>query len=70
MKIDVDKADLRNLYLLLEEIQGFLHHPLNYEDSDNVKKFADKTYDSVHKMYYETVWNWLPEKMQAEITER
>jgi ethanolamine utilization cobalamin adenosyltransferase len=54
-KIQVPLDELLNIYDLLEELNELFHQPLNYEDQEHVCKFADKNYQRIHELYYNTV---------------
>ena len=68
--IEIKDNDLREIYLLLEEINHLFHQPLYYEDKEMVKKFAKKHYKTIHKLYYETFWNYLSEDVKNELINR
>ena len=71
IQIQVDLDEVKRLFLLLEELHDFLHQPEYYKDVDSVQEFlAGGTYEELRKMYYDVVWNWLPETVQKEIEER
>jgi len=65
--IKISATEVRELFALMEEIQDLFHQPMYYEDKDTVIKFADKHYPSIHKAYYQTLWNLLPQKDKDRI---
>jgi hypothetical protein len=69
-KIEVQLDEVKEIFLLLEELQRFLHQPMNYQSKEDFEKFVHNIYPDVHKSYYETVWNWLPQDIQSELEER
>lgn len=64
------KEELKELYLLLEELNEFFHQPENYLSSEKTNEFAKKIYPDINKMYYETVWDSLPKDLQDELENR
>jgi len=69
MKIQVDLADVKRVFRLLENIHELMHEPLRYSDSSQVEAFAAAHYAEIKELYYETVWNWLPQEVKQEIIE-
>ena len=53
--------------IVLKKIQQFLHQPMHFAD---IGTFADENYKEVHEIYYNVLWNWLPEETQKEIENR
>lgn len=66
----MNRDELKQLFLLLEELNDFFHQPMNLEDSERVRAFAERVYPEIRTMYYETVWNALPEDMQTDFENR
>lgn len=64
------RDELKRLFLLLEELNGFFHQPMHLEDPKEVRAFAERVYPEIRRMYYETVWNALPKDMQSELETR
>jgi len=64
------KNDLKDLYMLLEELNDFFHQPDNYSSIEQVSRFAKKMYPEISKMYYETIWEMLPKELQEDIENR
>ena len=69
-EIQVDLEEAKEVFLLLEKLNDFLHQPMNYETKEQFESFADAIYPDIRKAYYKTVWNWLPKKDQTEIENR
>ena len=69
-KLVMKRDDLRDLYILLEELNDFFHQPDNYSSVEQVQRFAKKIYPDISKMYYETVWKSLPKDVQEELVNR
>ena len=65
--ISISANQVRELFALMEEIQDLFHQPMNYENKDTVIKFADKYYPAIHKAYYKTLWDLLPEEDKEKI---
>ena len=40
---------------------------MKYEDPELVKAFAEANYKEIRDLYYNVVWEWLPESVKAEI---
>ena len=68
--IEIELEEAKEVFLLLEKLNGFLHQELNYQSKEDFQKFAKSIYPEIRKGYYDTVWNWLPNKVQAEIEDR
>lgn len=66
----MEREELKDLYLLLEELNDFFHQPENFKDSADIERFATKIYPGLKEMYYETVWSWLPKDLQEELENR
>ena len=65
----VSVSEIRRLYDLLAEVQDLFHQPLYYEDPGRVQRFADEYYGEIHDLYYNVVWEWLPEEERRKIEE-
>jgi hypothetical protein len=70
MQIQVDLEEVKRVFGLLEELHDFVHQPLKYRDAAQVEAFVDAYYPEIKDLYYQVVWNWLPQDVQREITER
>ena len=66
----MNEGDLRDLYLLLEDLNDFFHQPDNYASAADTSDFATTNYPRIRQMYYETVWNVLPESLKQEFINR
>ena len=69
-KVEVNVEEIRRVFAFLEEANDLFHQPMKYENSDVVKKFSKEHYGEIKELYYDVVWNWLPEKIKHEIEER
>ncbi len=66
LKIRTDEA-LR-LYRALAKVRYFLHRP-NEVITEEITEFRDKNYTELSDLYYDIVWDWFPEEIQAKIME-
>ncbi len=62
-KIAVDTDEVKRVFLLMEKVNEFFHQPENFED---VGEFANSNYKEIREVYYEIIWNWLPEDLKRE----
>lgn len=60
-KIDVSVDEVERVFELLEKINSVFHQPMKYEDVEYMKNFAQNNYKEIHDLYYNVVWQWLPE---------
>lgn len=67
--IKISPNQVRELFALMEEVQDLFHQPMYYENLETVKKFADKHYQAIHKAYYKTLWDLLPQEDKDRISE-
>jgi len=65
--IAVNADDLIEIYLLIEEINDLFHQPLKYSDAELVSNFADTHYPQIKRIYYEVLWEYLPEEYRHSI---
>lgn len=68
--VQVELAEVKEIFLLLEKLQDFMHQPMNFETQDHFQEFVYSVYPEVKDAYYNKVWGWLPEEAQKEIEER
>jgi hypothetical protein len=68
--IEVETIEAREVFLLLEKLNSFLHNENNYQSQEDFKNFAKEIYPEIRKAYYKTTWNWLPKAVQEEIENR
>lgn len=66
----MERSELKQLYLLLEDLNDFFHQLENLKNSGDVERFVTRVYPELRKMYYETVWSWLPKDFQEELENR
>lgn len=65
-----DREKLKELYLLLEDLNDFFHQPDNYATTSQVAEYAEKIYPDIKRMYYDIVWDMLPKDLQEELENR
>ena len=68
--IEIDLEEAKEVFFLLERLQGFLHQPMNFDSSEKIQDFASSIYPEIADAYYKKVWNWLPKDVQKEIEEK
>lgn len=69
-KIEVELDEVKQLYSCLEELNEFFHQPANYRDRERLEKFlSNGGYEKIRTLYYDIVWQWLPDEVQREIEE-
>lgn len=61
-KIEVEESEVMELFQLMEKLNHFFHQPVHFESKQLVEEFAESVYPDIQKAYYETTWNWLPQK--------
>jgi hypothetical protein len=60
-KRTVDEKDLWEVYLLLEEMNRFLHQPMNYESPSDIARWLDSgVYKRLQHAYYRIGEKWFP----------
>jgi len=70
-KITVDLNQVEEIFLLLEELNGFFHDPDKYRDQGRVIAYVENgMYKKLQRASYTTVWNWLPLRVQKEMEDR
>ncbi len=67
MRTKVKTDEIIRVYRLLEALNDFFHQPLNFEDKETVMRFAQKNYPEIRELYYDTIWEWLPENIRDKI---
>lgn len=68
--VPVPVEELERLYELLEEMNQLLHQPLSYRDPEVMERFAEAHYPTLKALYYDVVWDWLPEDVKKRYEER
>ncbi|TQV82650.1 hypothetical protein FKG94_07945 [Exilibacterium tricleocarpae] len=62
--VSVDVDEVKRVYDLIERVHSFFHQPMNFP---NVDEFAENNYKEISEIYYNVIWNWLPEDMKESI---
>ncbi len=70
MKVEVDLEEVIRVFNLIEKMQAFMHQTEKYNDLNTRESFMRDYYPEVHSLYYDIVWDWLPEEKKKEIEER
>ncbi len=68
--IKVNLEEAKEVFMLLEKLQDFMHQPMNYDSPEKLKAFVASVYPEVSDAYYKKVWNWLPKTAQKELEDR
>ncbi|WP_061248758.1 hypothetical protein [Leptospira alstonii] len=68
-KIEVPLCEVKRLFEFLESVHHWMHQPLYYQSPELVEKFVRENYTAVKELYYDVVWNWLPQDIRNEIEE-
>ena len=68
--IPIPVSEIKEVFELLEQMNDLFHQPLNYQNSELMNKFAEDKYPEIRKLYYETVWKWLPEEEKKHYESR
>ncbi len=64
-KIEISLEDAQRVYRLMEDMNDFFHQPAKYNETE---KFAKKNYGEIKTLYYDVIWNWLPQDIKDDIT--
>lgn len=68
--IKVDLEEVKQVFVLLEKLQDFMHQPMNYDSLEKIQEFVTSIYPELSDAYYRKVWDWLPIEVQKELEER
>ncbi|MCQ9124041.1 MULTISPECIES: hypothetical protein [Rodentibacter] len=61
------EKDILKIYLLLDKLNEIFHDEERTLDQGIISRFADNYYPTIHKLYYETVWNALTVQQRKDI---
>jgi hypothetical protein len=61
-KVEVAVDEIKRVFELIERVHEFLHQPQNFGE---VESFAAQCYPELHGVYYDVVWNWLPQDVKS-----
>lgn len=59
--------DILKLYLLLDKLNEIFHDPERASNQKIINRFIKNYYPTIHKLYYETIWNALSIMQRKEI---
>jgi hypothetical protein len=69
--IEISLKDLMLMFKTMEEFNRFFHQSSHYQDSVQIHDYMDSekggAYEMIHKLYYDVLWNYLPEDIQKQI---
>jgi hypothetical protein len=69
-KVELELDEVKEVFLLLEEMNAFFHQPMHFDDSPQTEEFAGRIYPELHRLFYKVTWNWLPPDVQKEFEDR
>jgi len=69
-KVEVKTDELKRVFLLMEEIHDLFHQEDNYKGSEIVEKFANAHYSEIRDIYYDVLWDMLPNDVQEQLEDR
>lgn len=61
------EEDVLKLYLLLEKLNDIFHDPDRVTNQKIMDRFAENYYPTIHKLYYETLWNALTIQQRKDV---
>lgn len=67
IKVEVSIEEIKRVYLLVERMNEFFHQPDNYNQIDS---FSAQIYPELSEVYYNIIWEWLPEEVRKEIEDK
>ncbi|WP_417683389.1 hypothetical protein [Pseudidiomarina aquimaris] len=67
--IEVKLDEVKRVYKMMEQLHDLLHQPEKYRNRDVMESFVQEHYAELSELYYEIVWEWLPQDIQDEITD-
>ena len=68
-KIEIDLAEARRVFDLLERLVSLFHQPMKYQDKEFISQFVNENFPEIAELYYDKVWDWLPEDVKKSIDE-
>jgi hypothetical protein len=68
-QVHVPIDEVVRVFRFLEKLHELMHQPLAYQNAQQVKAFIDVNYPELKELYYNVVWNWLPEQVKSHIEE-
>lgn len=68
--VKIPLQEVRRVFDFLEKAHELMHQPMAYRDPKRVERFVEDNYAEVRDLYYQVVWNWLPDEVRKEIEEQ
>ena len=69
--IELKLKDFMLIYKTFEEFNSFFHQPKHFENSKEVQEYMGDInsggYSIINKLYYDVLWDYLPEDIQLKI---
>lgn len=69
--IEIKLKDFMLIYKTFEEFNSFFHQPKHYEKPIEIQEFLGDinsgAYSIINQMYYDVLWNYLPEEIKLKI---
>ena len=66
-QVSVPAHEVERVFRFLERVHHLMHQPMHYKDPEYVEAFAINNYPELKDLYYDIVWNWLPEEVRRDI---
>lgn len=67
--IEVKLDEVKRVYKMMEQMHDLLHQPDKYRNTDVMDSFVQEHYSELRDLYYDIIWDWLPQDVQDEITD-
>ena len=63
-------SEIKEVFEFLEKVNHLFHQPHHIDDKEMMSKFAKNNYPTIKKLYYEIVWDWLPDEEKEKYENR
>ncbi len=67
VKVEIELDEARRVLDLLEKVNDLFHQPMKFKDAVQVEAFANENYQEIRLLYYDVVWDWMPEDVKEDI---
>jgi hypothetical protein len=67
--VEIKLDEVKRVYKMMELIHDLLHQPEKYENREVMTSFVTENYSELSDLYYDVVWDWLPQDLQGEIAD-
>lgn len=67
--IEVKLDEVKRVYNMIEQVHDLLHQPEKYRNTDVIDSFVQENYGELRDLYYDIIWDWLPQDVQDNITD-